>query len=400
MTNEKGSRRVIGRRLVGSVLVACVVGLLGLAAPRAAEASEGGRKPVSVLVPDTRDLRLLAFWVALGAGDFAREGLDVTVLPASSPATLRTSFAAGPTPVALLSGTDYERLVSDRFPFVLAANLLQNDPTELLIRRDVAKRLEVTERMPVAQRLAALHGVTLGVAVPDRGRLYQLFRSQGGDADSARLSVRKGGEQVAALQTGELDGAYLATPFLEQALDQEAFVLVDAAAGDIPTFAERMIEALAVTSAFAKSRPGDVQALIRALATAEHTLRFEPAAAIEAVLRAVPSVTRPHATRVVGLYARAVPATPHVEAALLKREAAFYPVGGDVLNLKGVDLETYVFQGQPGGGSGSASSASTGSSSRATLVLLGALALLIALVVVLLDQREPPRDAPRDGAMY
>jgi ABC-type nitrate/sulfonate/bicarbonate transport system substrate-binding protein len=394
MAHAKGSRRVVGALLVCSLLVACVV------LPRSARASGGERRAVTVLVPDARDLRFLAFWVALGSGSFAREGLDVNVIAASSPAAARTTFMTGPAPVALLLGPDYERLVSDRFPFVLAANLLQNDPTELVLRRDVVNRLQINERMPVAQRLSLLRGITIGVAVPDRGHLYQLFRSQGSDADIAQMSVRKGEGQVAALEAGEIDAAYVATPFVEQALDHDAVVVVDAAAGEIPAFSERMLAALAVTSAFATARAADVQALVRGIAKAEHVIHFEPGAATQAILRAVPSVTPPHAARLVALYARAVPATPHVEAQLITRESAFYPVGADVLNLKGVDLQSYVLASQPavaGGGTRTSApaSASTGTSHNVP-ALLGVFALLIALLVVIADQREGARDASKD----
>jgi ABC-type nitrate/sulfonate/bicarbonate transport system substrate-binding protein len=387
MAKAKRSRAraaVVGL-LIGSLL------LSGVLEARTAQAAGVARRAVAVLTSDAQDLRLLAFWVALGSGEFAREGLDVHVTAVDSPAALRSAFASGAAPAALLAGNDYERLISDRVPFVLAANLLQNDPTEIVVRRDIFRRLGINERMPAAQRLAALRGVTLGVAVPDRGRLYQLFRSQGVDADIASLTVRKGGEQIAELEGGSLDAAYLATPYLEKALDHDAVVLLDVAGGDIPLFAERMIEALGVSSAFAKAQPADVRGLVRGIAKAEHTIRFDPAAATMAVIRALPNVERAHAARIVSLYGRAVPATPHVEAQLIKREAGFYPVGGEVLSLAGVDFSAYVVD--PSLGAAATPSATGAPSSQRMLVLFGALALLIALLVVIADQREAPAGA-------
>ncbi len=357
---------------------------------------------MDVLVPEAGNLQLLAFWVALGGGYFAREGLDVHVVLPDSPAHLRSSFAAGGAPVAVLGGPDYERLIADGFPLVLVANLLQNDPLVLVMRHEVATRLGLHERLPVRRRLDALRSVSLGVAPQDRARLSQLFHSQGLDANIAQIELRKGGQElVEGFASGNLDVIYTSTPYLERALvDDDGVVLVDPAGGEIEKFAERMIEALAVTRAFTSAHPEDVQRLVRALARAERAIHHEPVLAMKAILSALPKLQAKHVAKLVSLYSRAVPPTPHVEAQLVKREAAFYPAGGQPLDLSSVNLEAFLFAGSEVLPGPKDAGSPSGAAPRGSFVVVAALALALAIAAVFLflDQRDEPKDLSRGAA--
>ncbi len=204
-----------------------------------------------------------------------------------------------------------------------------------------------------------------------------------------------------------MDGVYAPTPTMEAVLVAgDAVIYVDPAAGEIPALSERMIQALAVTRAFARANPSEVEALVRGVAKAEHLIRFEPAVATRALHEALPALDPARASRVVSVYAQAVPATPHVEGSLIKREARFYPVGGEPLALDGLDFESYVLRvaadaygTDVASGKPRVAHAST-TSPRAILAILGMLALAIALLVVILDQREAPvaKDARSSGA--
>jgi NitT/TauT family transport system substrate-binding protein len=389
--------------LLRTLLVCSVVMIAGIASPRPAAAVQGGRPTIPVLVPDAKGLEGFAFWVALGGGYFAREGIDVRVVTPESPpssSALVKSFRGGAAPVAVLPGPAYERLVADRFPVLLVANILQNDPLELVVRREVADNLKLSSGTPVRQRLGALRGAKIGVSVADRVRLYQLFHAEGLDANLAGIVVRKGDELLAEFSGGKVDALFVPPLYAAKALaDRDGVVYVDTAGGEVPAFADRLVQALAVTSEFARAHPGDVQAFVRALAKAEHVLHFEPNVATEAIVRAIPDADRKVVARAVATYLRAIPATPHVEARLIKREAAFYPAGDDTLDLSGIDLESFVLNGV---GYESASRnkgllAASGSSPRRVLALLGAFALALALLVVLADQREARKDGERPG---
>ena len=90
-------------------------------APRGASAAAAPRTSVPIIVPDTGDLQLLAFWVALGAGYFADEGMDVHVVAPSEPGQAAGLLTSSGAPIAVLSGPEYLRLIAADFPFELVA---------------------------------------------------------------------------------------------------------------------------------------------------------------------------------------------------------------------------------------------------------------------------------------
>jgi ABC-type nitrate/sulfonate/bicarbonate transport system substrate-binding protein len=384
---------VLGLRRLAFAVLACSAFLAGMLAPRSAIAAPGGRLAVDVLVPETRDLQILPFWVALGGGYFARQGLDVHVVSAKAPGLAPGMFKSGAAPAAVLSGPDYERLIADRFPFVLAANLLQNDPFELVMRRADAERMHLTLGMPLRRRLELIRSMSIGVTVADRAHLYALFRSQGLDANTTRIDVMRGEELAGALATSQVDAIYATSPYVEEALvEKDGALLVSGAAGDVPEFSERMIQALALTRAFADTHPVEARGLVHALAEAEHLVRFDRKAATAAVLRALPQLDAKRVSRLVAIYEPAVPATPHVEARLIEREARFYPVGRDRLDLTGIDLDGFVLSTGETFSAGPSGGHSGGSPRLSAAALFGFLALAIALLFAIKDQREGLED--------
>ncbi len=302
------------------------------------------RTAVSVLVPEAGNLQLLPFYVALGAGYFAREGLDVSLVSPPAPALAQGYFTNGAAPVALLPAPVYERLIEERFPFLLVANLLANDPIDLVVSREVAASRGLLRPLPLGDRLRALRGLRLGVAPHPRPRLDALFASQGLEVESLlEVVIVPGRAQDEALASGDVDALYTHTPFLENAVvDQGAVVLVGQSRGDVPALAGRQIHALAVTRAFDRSDPAAVRSLVAAIARAEVLVHSTPRDATESVLRAQPTRDRAHVEQIVALYAPAVPATPRVSARAIAKELAFYPDAASVPQLGGIDLTQFV----------------------------------------------------------
>src|SRR5260370_2862164 len=95
-------------------------------------ASQGPRSHVQMVVPSW-NLQFMAFWVALAGGLFAAEGLDVAVAVAAEPLDAPIAFRAGVAEVGILPPPLSLRLIADRCPIVLCANLLRNHPLNRLL---------------------------------------------------------------------------------------------------------------------------------------------------------------------------------------------------------------------------------------------------------------------------
>ncbi len=299
---------------------------------------------IRVLLPDPDNLQYLAFWVARGAGYFDAEGVPLELVVADQPIQVSARMVAGAAPVAVLPPPVYLQLIADRYPLRLVANLLRNDPIDLVVRRSVFEQRHMDAKAPLRDRLLSLHGLRVGVAPGPPARLRALFASVGLDADrELTLVIRRGPDQNDAFARDECDALYAHTPYLEKALDDEdAVMLVNQSAGEVPALAMRQIHALVVHRDFLAAQPGAVEALVRAIARAETLVRTDAAATEDAVMRALPSLDRRHVRTLLGLYRAAVPAVPDVSVEGLAPALALFPASRRAPSLDGIPLAEFV----------------------------------------------------------
>jgi NitT/TauT family transport system substrate-binding protein len=300
--------------------------------------------PVRVLVPDSDNLQYVAFWVARGAGYFDAEGVSVELLIPDAPAQAIARMIAGEAPVAVLPPPVYLELVSERFPVQLVANLLQNDPIDLVVRRSVFDQRHMSASAPLRDRLVSLKGLRVGVAPGPPARLRALFASVGLDADhDVQIVIRRGQDQNAAFAGDQCDALYAHTPFLEKAIDdQDAVMLVNQSAGEVPTLAMRQIHALVVRDDFLSTQHAAVEGMVRAIARAEALVHTDLPATEDAVMRAIPSMDRRHLHTLLGIYQPAVPPLPRVSVEGLAPALALFPANRTAPSLEGVPLADFV----------------------------------------------------------
>jgi ABC-type nitrate/sulfonate/bicarbonate transport system substrate-binding protein len=370
------------------VLGLLVVAALALTAP--ARAERPARTMVHVLVPDGDNLQYLAFWVAQGAGLFAEEGIDAQVFSPEIPAQAIAKILGGEAQVAVLPPPVYLQLIADRFPIELVANLLQNDPINLVVRRSVFDAHNMSATAPLHDRLLSLKGLRIGVAPGPPTRLRALFTSEGLDADdTVKIVVRHGKDQNDAFANDQCDALYAHTPYVEKALDdQDAVVLVNQSGGDAPPLAMRQIHALVATREYLGAHEAVVESMVRAIARAERLIHADRAAAEDAVMRALPSLERRHVHTIVGLYQPAVPDTPRVSTDGLAPALALFPASRKAPSLEGVPLADFVAPGVLEAAMappGTVKPAAKSPVSRLKLVLeaLGAFVLVLGLGITL-----------------
>jgi len=283
---------------------------------------------IRIGVPERENIQFLALWTALGAGDFAAEGLDVELVVAGAPNQSGQLLLRGEADLALLQPPIYLGLIAQRQPIVLFANLLANDPINLVVRSDVAARLKLDPRAPLGERLHALKGLRIGVANEPPRRLRVLLALAGMDADrDIRMTIIPGEEQVAAFAGGAVDALYTHTPHLEDAIVAHGgVVLVNQSAGEVPPLSAGEIHTLGATRAYADAHPDVLVAATRAIARAEHLLHRDTGAVVRALVAAgIHAPTPKHLSTIVELYRAAVPETPRVSASAIERDAVLYP---------------------------------------------------------------------------
>jgi ABC-type nitrate/sulfonate/bicarbonate transport system substrate-binding protein len=299
---------------------------------------------VPVLVPDGDNLQYLAFWVAKGAGYFEAEGVAPDLVVPDVPAQALGKMLANQAPVAVLPPPVYVQLIADHYPVVLVANILQNDPIDVVVRKSIFDERQMSASAPLRARLESLHGLRVCVAPGPPPRLNALFASVGMQPErEINVVIRRGPEQNDAFAHDECDVLYAHTPYLEKALDdQGAVLLINQSAGEVPALANRQIHVLAVRRDFLGSNRPLVASLVRAIARAETLVRTDPDATVAAVLHALPSLEPRHVRTLVGLYRPAVPADPHVRADGIPEALALFPASRSPPSLEGIALADFV----------------------------------------------------------
>ncbi|WP_394825572.1 ABC transporter substrate-binding protein [Pendulispora albinea] len=311
---------------------------------RSARNERSGRTKLRVLVPDGDNLQYMAFWLAKGAGYFEEEGLDVTLVIPPSPRGTRTYFDEHRADAAVLPPPMYLEMIASRMPVVLVANLLKNDPIELVVRRSILEERRLSDALPLRDRLAGLRGLRLGIAPHPPTRLRALFASQGLDPeDVLSIVTLHGNEQNEAFRAGKVDALYAHTPYVEQAIVRDdAVVLVNQSAGEVPVLKDRQIHAFAVERSFLASHRDAVIAAVRAIGRAERLLHGAPREAVDVLARTFPSRDRRELTTIVALYVPAIPEAPEVKVERIPLALTFFPAGMKAPELSGIDIGEYV----------------------------------------------------------
>jgi NitT/TauT family transport system substrate-binding protein len=307
-------------------------------------APHASAESVRVLVPDQDNLQYMAFWIAEGAGYLGEEGVTVTFSIPSAPAQTVDYVKRSDSDVAILPPPMYLELIAARAPIVLVANLLQNDPINLVVRRSVMAARGIRRDQPIGERLKRMTGLRIGVAPNPPARLRALFSAFGMDADrDVRMVILRGPEQNYAFEKDEVDGLYAHTPYLETALvDQGAEMVVDQSGGEVPGLATRQIHALVAMRAYAVEHAPAVLAMTRAIARAERLVHTDRTAAVAAILKVFPTMNPTKVARIVEIYAPAVPESPRVTVEGIRPALALFPATKKAPDLDGVELAAYV----------------------------------------------------------
>jgi NitT/TauT family transport system substrate-binding protein len=299
---------------------------------------------VRVIVPTRDNLQYMSFWVAKGAGYFRDENIQLILLIPPEPVLAKEMFIQKDAQVAVFSPPMYLELIAEQVPILLVANLLQNDPINLVVRRSVFDQRAMSLEAPIAERMRGLEGLRIGIAPNPPTRLRALFAQYGMDADrDVKIVTLRGREQNAGFDDDRVDALYAHTPYLERAIvDQDAVLLINQSAGEVPNLWLRQIHAVTFGRQFAEANPSIALSMTRAIYRAQQLIHSDPAAAVEALYTEFPSRNRQHLETIVRIYAPAVPESPDVSIDGLKPALSMFPATRRVPTLDGLDLSAFV----------------------------------------------------------
>jgi NitT/TauT family transport system substrate-binding protein len=187
-------------------------------------------------LPSSTLLSTSAF-IAEDLGLFEQEGLQVTLRTIVGVGSVN-AVLAGSADFTIGTGPTFLRAVSQGQPFVAIANMVDRPLVELVLRRDVAERLEITDDMPLAERGRRLRGLTIGIqGVGSIIHAWVRYVASAGGLnveDDLRVAPMDPPAMVAALQNGLIDGYATSPPFTTAAVRSGDAVMLASGLTDAP----------------------------------------------------------------------------------------------------------------------------------------------------------------------
>jgi ABC-type nitrate/sulfonate/bicarbonate transport system substrate-binding protein len=213
-------------------------------------------------------------YIAEAKGFFAQEGLSVD---------LNMTGGGGPDIKALIAGdVDFTYTASDqvilpwqegkRLTIVMAA--VPRAVINWAMHKDVAQAKGITEKSPLADKLKALRGLTIGSTQPGSltANLAAYTLRKAGlvpQQDANIIAIGSGLTWLAALEQRKVDAALMSPPLPDTAVARGyAILLIDNARGEDPSLAEFLQQVFVTRPDVIQKDPELVRKLVRALVRA------------------------------------------------------------------------------------------------------------------------------------
>jgi ABC-type nitrate/sulfonate/bicarbonate transport system substrate-binding protein len=261
-------------------LAAICVGLAAGLSP-----SSGHSEDIDIVMAlPAQTLTFSSAFLAEDMGLYKKEGLNVShrfiVGVGSANAVIAGSadFTIGTGPVFLRAAAQGQRLLA-------VANLIDRPLVEMVLRKDVAQALGISDNMPLAERAKKLKGKT--IAIQGVGSIIhaweRLVASRGGlDVENdVRIAPMDPPAMLPALDTKAVDGFATSLPFTTQAVVKGSAIMFASGVHDAPDllpFGYGLVYTKPQTCAANRDKCARV---VRALAASNKFIRDKPAEALD-----------------------------------------------------------------------------------------------------------------------
>ncbi len=253
-----------------------------------------------VVIAQSNDSLIWApLYVARKLGYFKDAGIDLDVVIVKSGPAALTAVNSGSAQIAMGFPATPIQAIGKGFNVKIFAELSNQFIAELMLRKDVAQKLKITDRTPIGQRIKSLRGLTIATNGTGSANDYLLERiiADAGlkpDTDVTITPIGGGSTILAALDQKRIDGFVATPPSNAIAVhDYGAVQLIDFAAGEYRPIAGIIYIGLAAGDAWLKENPQVAARTIHALARALALMHSDPAKAKAAVQSFFPDTAPP-----------------------------------------------------------------------------------------------------------
>ena len=258
-------------RLAGVLAAACVLAVACTPAPAVAPKPAARALGKITISQPSASLGFSPVLIADKAGLFKEQGLDTEVVYAGSGSKATAAVIGRSADIGVTSLGDIIGAMDQGQDIKIFAGLVTRPTGAIIISKAVAARLGIDEKTPIEQKVQAFKGLKFAVSTPGSGTDTQLryVLSLYGLDTERDVEILTTGSVEASLATfaqGKADGASLSAPSAEVAvIKNDGMMIVNLAAGDVPTLAAQVDSGVWATGAWLRDNPDKATAVSAAI---------------------------------------------------------------------------------------------------------------------------------------
>src|ERR1043166_654947 len=227
------------------------------------------------------------FMVAIAAGFFKDESIDIEFIDAAGGAVAATMVLSNSAELGLFTSNSIYRLADKGQSTPIIARISTGNNIQMIVSSAFVKAKGIDPREPLASRMAKLKGSKIAITSPgaQTDSAIRLMLKLGGlspDRDIQILPLGTLTSMYLAFREGRVDGMMTNYPFIVQGIEGGGVSLVDFSR-DIDTLTNIISYSLAANTRWLDTKPEQVRAVLRAVLRGQELIDKESQKAMELV---------------------------------------------------------------------------------------------------------------------
>ena len=241
-----------------------------------------------IMALPAQTLTFTTVFVAEDMGFFKKEGLNVSfrnLVGVASP----NAVLAGSAHFTFTTGPIFLRAAAQGQRFYAIANMIERPMVEIVLRKDVAEKTGITEKMPLEERAKRMKGLTIAVqGIGSIVHAWQRYVAAKGGLDienDVRVANMDPPAMLPALENKQIDGYTTSMPFTTQAVHKGIAVMLASSVTDAPELVPFAYGLVYTTPDMCQKNRDMCAKMARAFAAAGKMTREQPEKVFEEVLK-------------------------------------------------------------------------------------------------------------------
>ncbi len=283
-------------------------------------------------------------YLAMGAGFFAQEGLDVEWVNVGSGTRQAASVMGGSAEMSPLALIHVIKSHLQGANLITFSSIFNSYAMPLVLSNEAIQKIGMTPGMPIDEKVKRLKGLQIGITSPGSSTdafIRNLFLARGMDPDKmVKLQpIGTGTALLAAFEKKLTDGIIFPAP-VPQIAEAKGLgkVVIDPFSGEVPELNNVPYVVMATSNDTLKRKPEVIRAATRALVRAMILAHKDPENTRKIMRQYFVDLEEPIYNRALEIHRKGTPETPIISREQIRKQV-------DWLNLGGVKPLTVKYEG-------------------------------------------------------